>query len=256
MKATFANTDNVLWPGLSVSTRLLIDTLKQVIVVPEDAVQRGPNGLYVFVVSGEQQGRDAGNVKVGQEGSGQSVILQGLSPGERVVIAGQYRLQRGVLVEPTEAVLRSPGEIDAKRCRQDALIMEGGISAPFIRHPIATSLLMVGILFVGIVAYPQIAGSAFAAGRFPDHSGFGATSRRQPRHHGFRRGPATRNAIRADFRRRADDLDKHAWLDCDHHPVRSRPQHRRRPRTTCRRRSTPPEGNCQRICRPRRLTAR
>src|ERR1700729_3386149 len=34
--------------------------------------------------------------------------------------------------------------------------MEGGISAPFIRHPIATSLLMVGILFVGIVAYPKL----------------------------------------------------------------------------------------------------
>jgi multidrug efflux pump subunit AcrA (membrane-fusion protein) len=50
MKATFANTDNVLWPGLSVSTRLLVDTLKQVTVVPEDAVQRGPNGLYAFVI--------------------------------------------------------------------------------------------------------------------------------------------------------------------------------------------------------------
>src|SRR3984885_2130412 len=35
-------------------------------------------------------------------------------------------------------------------------MMEGGISAPFIRHPIATSLLMVGILFVGIVAYPRL----------------------------------------------------------------------------------------------------
>jgi HAE1 family hydrophobic/amphiphilic exporter-1 len=34
--------------------------------------------------------------------------------------------------------------------------MEGGISAPFIRHPIATSLLMVGILFLGIVAYPRL----------------------------------------------------------------------------------------------------
>jgi hydrophobic/amphiphilic exporter-1 (mainly G- bacteria), HAE1 family len=34
-------------------------------------------------------------------------------------------------------------------------MMEGGISAPFIRHPIATSLLMVGILFAGIVAYPR-----------------------------------------------------------------------------------------------------
>ena len=101
MKATFANTDNVLWPGLSVSTRLLIDTLQQVIVVPEDAVQRGPSSLYVFVVGGENR-VEMRNVKVGQEGGGQSVILQGLSPGERVVIAGQYRLQRGVFVEPTD----------------------------------------------------------------------------------------------------------------------------------------------------------
>ena len=100
MKATFANTDDVLWPGLSVSTRLLIDTLKQVVVVPEDAVQRGPNGLYAFVV-GNANKVEMRNVKVGQEGSGQSVILQGLSPGEKVVVAGQYRLQQGALVQPT-----------------------------------------------------------------------------------------------------------------------------------------------------------
>jgi membrane fusion protein, multidrug efflux system len=102
MKATFANTDDVLWPGLSVSTRLLIDTLKQVVVVPEDAVQRGPNGLYAFVVDNENK-VEMRNVKVGQEGSGQSVILQGLSPGEKVVIAGQYRLQQGAFVQPTDA---------------------------------------------------------------------------------------------------------------------------------------------------------
>jgi membrane fusion protein, multidrug efflux system len=65
MKATFANTDNVLWPGLSVSTRLLIDTLKQATVVPEDAVQRGPNGLYAFVVGNENK-VEVRNVKVGQ----------------------------------------------------------------------------------------------------------------------------------------------------------------------------------------------
>jgi hypothetical protein len=51
MKATFANTDNALWPGLSVATRVLVETLKQVVVVPDDAVRRGPNGLYVFAVS-------------------------------------------------------------------------------------------------------------------------------------------------------------------------------------------------------------
>ena len=110
MKATFENKDNVLWPGLSVSTHLLIDTLKQVGVVPEDAVQRGPNGLYAFVV-GDDNKIEKRDVKVGQEGNGKSVVLQGLSPGEKVVIAGQYRLQQGNLVQPTGTTTpTSPGK--------------------------------------------------------------------------------------------------------------------------------------------------
>jgi membrane fusion protein, multidrug efflux system len=101
MKATFENKDNILWPGLSVSTRLLIDTLKQVVVVPEDAVQRGPNGLYAFVVGGDNK-VEVRDLKIAQEGNGQSVILHGLSPGEKVVIAGQYRLKSGVVVQPID----------------------------------------------------------------------------------------------------------------------------------------------------------
>jgi multidrug efflux system membrane fusion protein len=101
MKATFANTDNVLWPGLSVSTRLLVDTLKQVIVVPSDAVQRGQSGLYTYVV-GDSNKAETRDIKIGQEGGGLSVVAQGLSPGQKVVIAGQYRLQEGSLVQPTE----------------------------------------------------------------------------------------------------------------------------------------------------------
>jgi multidrug efflux system membrane fusion protein len=53
MKATFKNADNALWPGLSVSTSLLVDTLKQVVVVPDGAVERGPNGLYAYVVGSD-----------------------------------------------------------------------------------------------------------------------------------------------------------------------------------------------------------
>ncbi len=102
MKATFENTDDALWPGLSVSTRLLVTTLKQVTVVPEAAVQRGPDGLYAYVI-GDGNKVAMRNIEAGQEGDGQSVILKGLSPGERVVIAGQYRLQNGALVEPAEA---------------------------------------------------------------------------------------------------------------------------------------------------------
>ena len=101
MKATFENKDNILWPGLSVSTRLLIDTLKQVVVVPEDAVQRGPNGLYAFVLGGDDK-VEARDLKVAQEGNGQSVILHGLSPGENVVVEGQYGLKSGVVVQPID----------------------------------------------------------------------------------------------------------------------------------------------------------
>jgi multidrug efflux system membrane fusion protein len=99
MKATFANEDDVLWPGLSVSTRLLVETLNDVIVVPADAVQRGPNGLYAYVV-GDGNKVEMRDIKVAQEGDGLSVISQGLSPGQNVVTEGQYRLQEGSLAQP------------------------------------------------------------------------------------------------------------------------------------------------------------
>jgi multidrug efflux system membrane fusion protein len=102
MKATFANTDNALWPGLSVSTRLLVDTLKNVIVVPQDAVQRGPNGLYAYVV-GPGDKVEMRDIKVAQEGDGLSVISQGLTPGQSVVTEGQYRLKEGSVVQPNVA---------------------------------------------------------------------------------------------------------------------------------------------------------
>jgi multidrug efflux system membrane fusion protein len=101
MKATFANKDDVLWPGLSVSTRLLVETLKGVIVVPADAVQRGPNGLYAYVV-GDGNKVEMRDIKVAQEGEGLSVISQGLSPGQNVVTEGQYRLQEGSLAQPAQ----------------------------------------------------------------------------------------------------------------------------------------------------------
>ena len=102
MKASFANLDNALWPGLSVSTQLLVDTLKQVTVVPDGAVERGPNGLYAYVV-GDDNKVEMRPITVGQEGNGQSVVLKGLTPGENVVTAGQYRLVPGSLVQASAA---------------------------------------------------------------------------------------------------------------------------------------------------------
>ena len=112
MKATFKNTDNALWPGLSVTTRLLVDTLKQVIVVPDGAVDRGPNGLYAYVVGSDNkvQARD---ITVSQEGDGRSVVAKGLSPRESVVTAGQYRLQQGSLVKSSAASATAPAAMAA-----------------------------------------------------------------------------------------------------------------------------------------------
>ncbi len=112
MKATFENKDNMLWPGLSVSTRLLLDTLKDVIVVPDEAVGRGPNGLFAFIVGNDNKVAMRA-VTVSEDGQGQSVVSKGLTPGEKVVISGQYALQQGTLVDPKVANPTAPASPSA-----------------------------------------------------------------------------------------------------------------------------------------------
>ena len=97
LKAVFENKDHALWPGQSVSTRLLIKTLKDATVVPDDAVQHGTEGLYAFVVNQDNKA-ELRKVKVSQSIDGRSVIENGVSPGERVVVTGQFKVQPGTLV--------------------------------------------------------------------------------------------------------------------------------------------------------------
>ena len=98
LKASFDNPDNALWPGLSVTTRLLVRTLKDVVVVPDAAVQRGPNGLYAYVVT-PASSAELRDIKVGQIEGGLALVEQGLSPGERIVTSGHYRVQPGGSVQ-------------------------------------------------------------------------------------------------------------------------------------------------------------
>ena len=104
--------------------------------------------------------------------------------------------------------------------------MNGSISAPFIKYPIGTSLIMVGILFVGLDRVSQPAGRAAAAGRLPDHPGDGDAARRQPGHHGLVGGPAAGASVRADPRRHADDVVERARHHDRGGAVRPRSQHR------------------------------
>jgi len=97
LKAVFDNKDHALWPGQSVSTRLLTSTLKDATVVPDDAVQHGNDGLYAFTVNAENKA-ELRRIRVTKSFDGRSVVDEGLSPGDQVITAGQYRVQPGTLV--------------------------------------------------------------------------------------------------------------------------------------------------------------
>ena len=102
LKAVFDNKDHALWPGQSVSTRLLIATLKDATVVPDDAVQHGTDGLYAFTVNQENKA-EFHKIKVTKSIDGRSVVDEGLSPGEQVITAGQYKVSPGTLVSTAVA---------------------------------------------------------------------------------------------------------------------------------------------------------
>jgi multidrug efflux system membrane fusion protein len=97
LKAVFDNKNHALWPGQSVSTRLLVKTLKDATVVPDDGVQHSTDGLYAYTVSQDNKA-ELRKVKVSQSIDGRSVVDQGLSPGERVITGGQFKVQPGSLV--------------------------------------------------------------------------------------------------------------------------------------------------------------
>jgi len=102
LKAVFDNKDHALWPGQSVSTRLLIKTLKDATVVPDDAVQHGNDGLYAYSVNADNKA-ELRRIKVTNSIDGRSVVDEGLSPGQQVITAGQYKVQPGTLVSTNVA---------------------------------------------------------------------------------------------------------------------------------------------------------
>lgn len=97
LKSVFPNTDNKLWPGQFVNVRLQVGTLTHALTVPSIAVQRGPNGLYVYLV-GSDSAVKMQPVDVQQDDGKVAVIDRGLDDGASVVTAGQSRLQDGTKV--------------------------------------------------------------------------------------------------------------------------------------------------------------
>jgi multidrug efflux system membrane fusion protein len=98
LKATFANTDERLWPGEFVNVRLILSVRKGAPTVPAQTVQDGPTGQYAYVIK-EDGTVERRPVEVAAVQDGLAVISKGLSPGDRVVVEGQYRLTNGVRVK-------------------------------------------------------------------------------------------------------------------------------------------------------------
>ena len=177
------------------------------------------------------------------------MVDEGLSPGQQVITAGQYKVSPGTLVSTAvassdAAQAEGPGRNERRHFRalhplpHRHLAADGGHSVCRPRRLSAA------------------AGRAAAAGRLPDHPDHRQPARRQSGDHGDLGRAAAGAPVCADSRHRADDLDELSRHRCGHDPVRPQPHQSMAPPTTCRPRSTPPAGSCRRTCPRRRPTAR
>ncbi len=97
LKAEFPNARLQLWPGQFANVRLRVEVLKQVVVVPTAAVQRGPSGTFVYVV-GPEQSVAMHPIKITHQTDTETVAASGVADGDTVVTAGFARLQDGAKV--------------------------------------------------------------------------------------------------------------------------------------------------------------
>ena len=102
LKASFENADERLWPGLFVNVRLIVNTRRGVATVPAQTVQDGPNGPYAYVIK-EDETVERRAVEIAAVQDGVAVISKGLTPGEKIVVEGQYRLTQGSRVRVAPA---------------------------------------------------------------------------------------------------------------------------------------------------------
>lgn len=100
LKALFQNADEKLWPGEFVNARILLGTRKDVVVIPPTAVQRGPHGLFAWVVKTDNT-VEPRPIETGATTGDRTIVTSGLDDGDRVVTDGQYKLQANAPVTIT-----------------------------------------------------------------------------------------------------------------------------------------------------------
>ena len=129
LKADFPNKDLQLWPGQFVNVRMLLDTLEQVVVVPTSAVQRGPEGTFVYVVGADNKASTR-PISVGQQDETLAVITKGLAPSDAVVTTGFARLKDGADVTVSQPEDKKPAATsDTGTPQANAAKVPGGDTA-------------------------------------------------------------------------------------------------------------------------------
>ncbi len=108
LKAVFDNANYDLWPGQFVNVRLLLGVKNEALAAPAKAIQRGPNGSYVYII---EEGDKAvmQPVKVGATEGDWTLVENGLAANQSVVLDGQYRLQPGSKVQVTTDLAQDTG---------------------------------------------------------------------------------------------------------------------------------------------------
>jgi multidrug efflux system membrane fusion protein len=115
LKARFANNDDRLWPGQFINVTLTLGIQADAVLVPNAAIQIGPNGPYVFLIRPDST-VELRLVRVDRTSSEKTVIAEGLAAGDRMVVDGQLRLSNGTRVamqqpskaQPTPVAERTP----------------------------------------------------------------------------------------------------------------------------------------------------
>jgi multidrug efflux system membrane fusion protein len=112
LKATFANTDEQLWPGEFVNVRLELSMRKDAVTVPQRVVMQGANGAYAYVIKPDNTAERRA-VEIESTQDGYTVISKGIAAGEKVVLDGQYRLSNGSAVRIDQPAA-NPADAGAK----------------------------------------------------------------------------------------------------------------------------------------------
>ena len=127
LKATFANDDEVLWPGAFVNAHLILETVKNGVTVPSAAVQMGPKGAFAYLIK-DNSTVAAQPLTVTQIEANTALIGEGLKDGDKVVVSGQNGLFPGAKVAVQEG---APGQMNA----QDPEIGPEGVGSTGVNTP-------------------------------------------------------------------------------------------------------------------------